>query len=154
MGNPNILPSNEAVLLAAINPLSATGQTLTSGWVSLANNAALQAIIQTGALSTTATVDAKLQQAQDDSGTGIKDISGKAITQLVDSTGDNKQAIINCRGDELDVDNLFTHVRLSVTAGDTGSPTEATALVSGLVFGHHGRYQPTTDATSVAQVVS
>jgi hypothetical protein len=36
------------------------------------------AVIKTGVLGASATVDAKLQQATDSSGTGVKDITGKA----------------------------------------------------------------------------
>jgi hypothetical protein len=39
-----------------------------------------------GVLGASATVDAKLQQATDNSGTGVKDVTGKAITQLVKAT--------------------------------------------------------------------
>jgi hypothetical protein len=51
----------------------------------------LMAIIL-GVLGAAATVDAKLQQATDTSGTGAKDISGKAITQLVKASNDNNEA--------------------------------------------------------------
>lgn len=153
MSNPNILPSNRAILAAAINPQSGAGASYSSGWVSMATYETIQAIVMAGAVAATALVDAKLEQASDSSGTGAKDITGKAITQLTGSD-DNKQAIINLRSEEMDVANSFTHVRLTITVDDTASPQVATALIAGLILGHNARYQPATDATTVDEVVS
>jgi hypothetical protein len=62
------------------------------------------AIVGVGVLGSSATVDAKLQQATDSSGTGVKDISGKAITQFTKvGTDDAKQTLINLKQDDLDV---------------------------------------------------
>lgn len=147
MNGINILASRVSPIVGIISPQS-TNTSVTSGWVSMADLAGLQAIIATGVLGASATVDAKLQQATDGSGTGAKDITGKAITQLVKATDDNKQAVINCRVDEMDINNNFTHVRLSITVGTAAS------LVSGLILGHVPRYDPLdVQAASVKQVV-
>ena len=64
------------------------------------------------------TFDVKVVQATDSSGTGSKNITGAAITQL-SATDDNKQAEI-----EVDVDALdegFTHVAVTVTASGTST---------------------------------
>ena len=149
MSNPNILPSDEAVLVGVIDPDLNTAATYTTGWISMGTFEAIQAIIMAGTLGTNATLDAKLQQATDSSGTGAKDISGKAITQLTEAGSDSdKQAIINCRSDELDVANGFDHVRLSMTVAVASSDSAA------LVLGHYARYQPATDAATVDEVVS
>ena len=148
--NPNIKPSNEAVLVGVIDPDLNTAGTLTTGWINMGLFETVQAIIMAGALGTNATLDAKLEQATDSSGTGAKDISGKAITQLTQAGTDDsdKQAIINCRSDELDVNNDFAYVRLSMTVAVASSDSAA------LVLGHHARYQPATDAATVAEVVA
>lgn len=150
MANPNIKPSEVAVLARVIDPDAYAAATYETGWISMVDFDAVQAVIMAGELGTNATVDAKLEQAQDGSGTGAKDISGKAITQLTQAGTDdsNKQAIINCFADELDVDNGFTHVQLSVTIG------VATSDMAALVFGHNARYQPEDDASTVAEVVT
>ncbi len=146
--NPNIKPSNRGVLAAVIDPDALTAATHTSGWVSMVDFGAIMAVIMAGTLGASATVDAKLEQATDSSGTGTKDISGKAITQLTQAgTDSDKQAIINCRSDELDVNNSFTHVRLSITVGT------ATSDGGGLILGFDGRYQPVADASTVDEVV-
>lgn len=147
--NPNIKPSDEAVLVGVIDPDLNTAATYTTGWINMGLFEAIQAIILAGALGTSATLDAKLQQATDASGTGVKDITGKAITQLTEAgTDSDKQAIINCHSDELDVNNGFSHVRLSMTVATASSDSGA------VVLGHHARYQPATDIASVAEVIS
>lgn len=147
MGNPNVRPSDDAVLAAVINPSSQAVGSVDSAWVSMADFEAIQAPVLVGAFGAAATVDALLQQATDAAGTGAKAITGKAITQLLAAGGNNRQAIINCRSEELDVENAFTHVRLRITVG------AAATLTAGAVLGHYARYQPEDDATSVAEVV-
>lgn len=153
--NPNIKPSNRGVLAAVIDPDAYAPATITTGWVSLATYGYILAALAWGDLGTGATINAKLQQASDSGGTGAKDISGKAITE-VDQTDSpipaNQQAVINCRSDELDVANSFTHVRLSVTITSTSSPL-APSDVCAMIFGFDANYQPATDATTVAEVV-
>jgi hypothetical protein len=92
------------------------------------------ALISTGILGASATVDAKLQQATDGAGTGVKDIPGAAITQIVKASGDNKFSFINLDPQKLDVANGFCFVRLSVTVGTAAS------LVAGYLFGGNPRY--------------
>jgi len=118
---PNAKISELVAVLDTIDPASVAAGTVTTGWVSVSQCERLAAIINTGTLGTSATVDAKLQQASDSSGTGAKDITGKAITQIVKATGDNKQAVINLRAEELDINNAFSYVRLSITVGTAAS---------------------------------
>jgi len=96
-----------------------------------------------------ATVDAKIQQAQDSTGTGIKDIAGKAITQIPKASGDNKQALINVKPEELDTAKVFGFVRLSVTVGVAASQTAAQVL------GINGRELPASgvNQSAVVQII-
>ncbi len=145
--NPNVKPSEQVSVLAVLNPVSQGAATVTSGWISMADLDSVMALIQTGVLGAAATVDAKLQQATDGAGAGAKDITGKAITQLVKATNDNDQVAINCRSEELDVNGGFTHVQLSVTVG------VAASLLSAVVLGFNARYQPKAHIASVVEVV-
>ncbi|HZP94293.1 MAG TPA: hypothetical protein VFB20_15640 [Burkholderiales bacterium] len=148
MSNPNTKPSNRAIVQAVLDPVSQGAATVTTGWVPMSTYDSILAMLMVGALGASATVDAKLQQAQDSSGTGAKDITGKSITQLTKAgSDDNKQVLVNCRADELDVNNAFTHVRLSVTVGTAAS------LIAACVFGLDARYQPGTHKTTVDEVV-
>ena len=122
---------------------------MTTGWISVANHHGFLSLIQTGVLGTSATVDAKLQQALDSSGTSAKDITGKAISQIVKATGDNKQALINVKPEELDTVNGFGFVRLSLTVGVAASQTSAQVL------GLNPRFAPAdaSNQAAVAQVI-
>lgn len=145
--NPNLKPSDQVALLAAMSPVSQAATTVVSSYVPMSDCDAILAILETGVLGTSATVDVKLVQAKDASGTSVKDITGKAITQLVKASNDNDQVMLNCRSDELDVNNGFTHVALSVTVG------AAASLISAQILGLYGRYQPVDHAASVVEVV-
>lgn len=137
--------SESLALLATINPISQGVGTAVSGWVDMSTMHRLLALIDTGVLGAAATVDAKLQQATSNAGAGAKDITAKAITQIVKASGDNKQAMVNLRADELDVAGGFRYVQLSITVGTAAS------LVSGALFGVPA-YAP-ADALNQAAVV-
>lgn len=148
MSNPNTRPSDKATVQAVLNPVSQAAATVTTGWVPMSTFENVLAILLVGALGASATVDAKLQQASDSSGTGAKDITGKAITQLTQAgTDTNKEVLINVRSEELDVANSFTHVRLSVTVAT------AACLISAVVLGFDARYQTQTQKATVDEVV-
>jgi hypothetical protein len=143
---PNAKGSELLSILATIDPAAQAVGTVTTGWISVANHHGFLSLVQTGVLGTSATVDAKLQQALDSSGTSAKDITGKAITQIVKATGDNKQALINVKPEELDTVNGFGFFRLSVTVGVAASQTSAQ------VIGLNPRFAP-ADASNQAAVV-
>ena len=104
------------------------------------------AVVQTGILGTSATVDFKLTDS-DATGGSYTDISGKAITQLVKASNDDDQAIINLRFDELNTDARF--VKAAVTVGTATS--DCSAIVMGLP-----RYYPASDndIASVVEIVN
>lgn len=141
----NVKASEQIGVLAAINPSSQAAGAANSGWVSMANFQKLLAIVQTGTLGAAATVDAKIQQAQDNAGTGAKDIAGAAIAEI--SGANNQQAEINLDASQLDVEGGFGFVQLSVTVGAAASETAA------LLLGFNPRFAPPANAASVAQVV-
>lgn len=146
---PNAKGSELFSVLATIDPASQAVGTVTTGWISAGNHHSLLALVQSGVLGTGATLDAKLQQATDASGTGAKDVTGKAITQIVKASGDNKQALINLRPDDLDVTNGYVYVRLSLTVAVAASLTAAQLL------GFNPRFAPgdASNQAAVAQVV-
>lgn len=143
-------PSDRAAVVGVIDPDAYTANTYTTGWIAMADFERIMAIVMAGDLGTSATVDAKIEQATDGSGTGAKDVSGKAITQLTQAgTDSNKQAIINMRAEELDVANGFTHVRLSMTVAT------ATSDAGAIVLGFDAREMPASDndLSSVDEIV-
>lgn len=144
--NPNARLSEQLSLLATIDPSSAGVGSVSTGWISAANHERFMALVSTGALGSGGTVDAKLQQATDSSGSGVKDVTGKAITQI---TANNKQALIDLRADELDANGGFSYFRLSVTVG------VAASLASAAVVGGVARSEPASalNQTATGQIV-
>ena len=142
----NSKASEMLAILATIDPASQSAGTATTGWVSVANHHGLLAVVQTGVLGTSATVDAKLQQATDSTGAGAKDVAGRAITQIVKATGDNKQALINLKPEELDTLNGFGFVRVALTVGVAASITGAQLL------GVNPRFAPADSGNHAAVV--
>ncbi|NCW79167.1 MAG: hypothetical protein EBV64_14690 [Oxalobacteraceae bacterium] len=147
---PNAKGSEQLSLLTSIDPSNQAAGSSTSSWVALANHHNLLAVIQTGAMANGSTVDAKLQQATDATGTGAKDITGKAITQLAQAAnGASRQALINLRPDEVDANNGFTHVRLVLTVATAAAHTAAQLL------GLDPRFAPAdaVNQAAVAQII-
>lgn len=139
MITPNAKLSELLSVLATIDPVSQGVGTVTTGWVSAGSAAVLMALVQTGVMGASGTIDAKLQQATDNAGTGVKDVTGKAIVQVVKASGDNKQVAINCKPEDLDVANGFGFVRLSITVGTAAS------LIGAVLLGAFTRF---TDAAA------
>lgn len=135
-------------LVAVISPQSASAGTYTSGWVSLATLGGVHATLNIGAITGSGTVDAKFQQASDSGGTGAKDVTGTAMTQIVGSANSNKQITTQVRQGQMDAANNFTHVRLSVTTA------VAASLISAVLQGFDAKYEPQSQTTSVAESVA
>jgi hypothetical protein len=142
-------PSQRAGVVGVINPQSVAAGSSTSGWMDATQFHNFMAILKTGVLGASATVDAKLQQATDNSGTGVKDITGKAITQLVKASNDNNQVTIDLKQEDMDFANAFKWFRLSVTVGT------AACLLDATVLGVDPRYDNATayDLATVVQNV-
>lgn len=147
---PNARISEQTGYLDGKSVASQAAGTVTTSWVSAAAFQRFLAFIETGTLGASATVDAKLQQATDSSGTGAKDITGKAITQIVKATGDDKRVFIDLNADELDINGGFSYIRLSITVGT------ATSAVGGHLFGGVAKNMPASASNnaSVVQIVN
>lgn len=137
-------------ILATINPASQGVGTANSGWIPVALFHQIAALLAIGVFGASATVDAKFQQATNGSGAGAKDITGKSLTQLLAGGGNNRQAVIEVRPEDLDTNNGYTHVQFSVTVG------AASTLISAFIVGALPRFQTAADrnAASVAQIVA
>lgn len=145
-------PSDRAAIVGVVDPDALTATTHSTGWIDASKFERFMAIAMYGDLGEGAEFDAKLEQATDSSGSGAKDITGKAITQVsadVTPQPADDQAIILLRADELDTENDFTHFRLTITVA------AATSDGAGLVLGFDPRYAPASDndAASVVEIV-
>lgn len=141
MSNPNLFPSEKAIVGGVIDPVVQSAGTVTTAWIDMGLFEQVLAVLQTGTMVANSVVNAKLRQATDASGTGVKDIAGKAITPLTAAdSDDDKQAKINCRSDELDVNNGFAFVQLSIAV------TVADSAIAAVLYAFEARYQPGTDS--------
>ncbi len=139
-------------ILGAIDPDANLAGTATTGWIDMGQWQDIMAIIMAGDLGSSATLDAKFEQATSSAGAGAKDISpARAITQLTQAVTDksNTQSLLHLKHDELDVDNNFRYVRLSFTTA------VATSDGGAVVIGMNLRHGPvsTFDATTVNEMV-
>lgn len=146
------LPSERIAVLDVIDPDVNAAGTLTTAWIDMADFDSVMAVVMVGTLGTSATIDAKFQQASDASGTGAKDVAGSAITQITQAGSDQSdtQAVIELNAEDLDLANSFTHVRLSMTTAAATSDSGA------ILLGVDPRYGPASDhdATSVGEIVT
>lgn len=143
--------SEEVAVLARISPVSQGVGTVTTGYGNFGLFKQGGGVLKVGVLGASATVDAKLQQAQDSGGTGVKDITGTSIVQLTKAgSDDNKEVVINLNAAELDVANGFEFVRGSVTVG------VAASLIDFTLFGKEFRFGPASDndAATVDEIVN
>jgi hypothetical protein len=144
-------PTDLVAVVDVIDPDATAAGAVNGSWVSAADFSSFMAIVMAGTLGASATLDFKIEQATDASGTGAKDITGKAVTQITQG-GTNQsdtQAIVEFCGEDLDVDNDFTHVRMVMTVG------AATSDAGAVLMGLDARYGPASDrdAASVGEII-
>ena len=129
--------SEEVVPLANHYPGVRQVATHVSDWVLMSKYHRAFFYLAVGAMGGSSTLNAKLQQASSASGTGVKDITGKAIEALTGAGSDANSLVgIELRTEELDVNGGFEYVRFSVTIGVADCTYAAT------LFGLHSRYEP------------
>lgn len=138
-------------VVATVDPDAyATGEQ-NSDYVDMRDFKQVMFIVTAGTLGTNATLDAQVEQAQDANGTGLKDITGKVITQLTEAgTDSDKQAIIVVRQEDLDRANNFTHARLEMTLGAATSDYGMVAVAGPPTYGPASEY----DLSTVDEIVS
>lgn len=146
----NLNPSARTAIAGVIPPQQAAPGTVTTGFVDMRNFFAVLAMLNAGAIGAGGTIDAKIEQATDANGAGVKPVTGLAITQLAKAGGDNRQAAINLRQEDMDKNNGFRFARLSVTVGG------AATFLSAMLVAFDARYGTGTanQSTTVAETVS
>lgn len=122
---PTLKGSQRVSPQGVVGPANQAAGAANSGWIDASQFLNFMALVKSGTLGSSGTVDAKFQQAQDGSGTGAKDVTGKSITQI---TANNKQAIIDLKQEDLDINNGFTFIELIVTVGTATSEVDAVVL--------------------------
>lgn len=141
-----ILFSEMVQILDALHAVSQGAATVDGAWVKADGHSRIVAMLDVGLIAATGTLDLKLRQANTAGGGGAKDITGKAITQMID-TADNKFRWIELRTDELDLANGFFWVSTRLVAATAAS------LVSLVVLGVDPKYAPVTTHTDLIVTV-
>lgn len=140
MSRVNLLPTEVAAVVGAIDPDAYGTGAQASNIVALKNFRRFMAVVQAGDIASTGTIDAKLVGYTSAGGAGAADIAGATITQLTQAGGDsNKQAIINLNTDSL-AGTAFTHFGLTVTMGTAGADMGA------VIMGFDAPYGPASDS--------
>ncbi len=143
--------SEDIAIVGVIDPDANAAGNLTSDWADAGLFGEITAIVTVGTLGTSGTIDCVLQQATDSSGTGAKDITGKAITQITQAGTDQSdtQAVVSVRAEELDTANGFSYVAAKLT---TGTATSDSGVV---LLGRLPRHAPASDndLASVGEIV-
>ena len=131
-----------AQIVGVIEPVAGAA-TYATVYIDAGSAYAFSALVAVGTAGTS--VNAKIQQATDSSGTSVKDLSGSAITEI---DGDGESAVIQFKPEDLDTANGFDHFRLSITT------VGATAVAGGTVTAVSPRYAPLADAAKIDEVVT
>ncbi len=139
--SPALKPSQRAAVVGSIDPQSAAA-VKTTGWIDASQYANFLAVIGVGAITAGGLVDANILQATSNAGAGAKAVPGKAIVQIA---AGSVQALINFKQDDLDVNNGFSFVQVSVT------PSVAASLIDAKVFGFDPRYGPADGYAAATQ---
>jgi len=137
-------PGSEKVVFqtgSMIEPIASAATTSTS-YLDCGDARNWLCVVSAGTVGTS--VDVKIQQATDSSGTAVKDITGLAITQLVAAGS----ALINVVQSDLDTDNGFTHIRATMTT------VGATTIGAVQLLSLDQRYQAEAQGTQIDETIS
>jgi len=146
----NLDPSARVAIAGVIPAQQAAVGVVTSNFVDMRNFYALFASLNVGVIGAAGTIDAKIEQATDANGANVKAVTGLAIVQIAKAGGDNRQAGINVRQEDLDKNGGFRFVRVSVTVG--GAATFLSASLTGFDarYGAGSANQLGTTATAIS----
>jgi hypothetical protein len=145
----SLKPSQRVGVVAAIDPQSSEAPVSTP-WIDASLYENYMAVIQAGAMGVNGTIAGQFNQAQDAAGAGVKPLVGASITGLTEAvTNDSStQSIINVNAAEMDTNNGYRFLQLTVTSAVAASLVAATVLG----FDPHNGFASDTDAASVLQI--
>ncbi len=135
----------ENYVIDAVSPQLVDNAALGSGWILMDATEPVLFLLRVGATDTT--VDAKIQQATASDGTGAKDLTGAAITQI-SATGDNRHVSIEVEPARMDIKNGFVYAQMLATAGDGSLGANLT-----MVTMKRARHNPPSQPAAFAQQI-
>ncbi len=131
----NMVGSEKFAVVATIDPDVLTAATHTSDGVDMSLFESATAIAMVGTLGSSATVIAKVTSGSDNSTFGNTVKTATTLTQA--GSDDDKQVVINVRGEDLTAGDRY--IRLEMVVGTASSDG------GGIVLGHNARYAPASD---------
>jgi hypothetical protein len=120
--------------LLETSDIGGTNAQNSGGWLSMENFSRACAYVELGTWNASDDLDeCRIQQATDSSGTSAKDLTSDAsggnydTDNPIDSDGDF--VIIEVRGEDMDVDSEFSHIRLYVAEGGNSGTDNVTGVL-------------------------
>lgn len=125
---------SEDIALTMLETTDIGGTSASTAWVSMENYERVYAYVEIGTWDATDDLDrCQIEQAQDSGGTGAKDLTtyGSGSNYDTDSPvdADGDFVVVEARAEDLDTDNGFTHVRLTVAEDGNTGPDNVTAVL-------------------------
>ena len=149
MSNAGIPASEKIALLGVIDPDANTAADYSTVYVDMGKWSRLLGIVMAGTLGSSATLNAKFEQAKTNNGSP-KDVTSKVITELTQAgTDSDKQVKMDLCQEDLDVANGYVWARLTMTVGTATSDSGAVLLGIDPVYGPASD----SDLTSVDETV-
>lgn len=136
-------------VVACIDPDAYGTGAQTSDWIDMSKFERVAFIVQAGTLGSSATLDFKVQQATDGSGSGAEDMTGKVITQLTQAgTDSDKQVVVSVEASELS--DGYRYIAGLMTVGVASSDAGVVAVATNPNYGPVSDY----DLASVNELVA
>lgn len=146
----NVLASEVGAVLSTIDPQTVNSTPVVGDYIDMSKYEQVLFIFMLGNMASE-TIDCRVQEATDSSGTGAQAM--KSATQLSAhaSNNDNKQIVIQVRNEDLDSDDSYRYVAPRMVTGDTsGGPAACVAIG----FGARSEPAVDNDLSSVVEVVT
>ncbi len=128
----NAKASEQVAVVGVIDPDANTATSYNTGYIDMSKWEEVMFVVMAGDLGSSATLDFKVTEYTDASGSNGHDITGKAITQLTQvGTDDNKQVVVNLRREELTLNSslgYYRYVRGIMAVGTATSDSGVIAL--------------------------
>ncbi len=142
--NTNLRFSDALQFMGSIDPQTLNNSADTTIWMDMRNVSKIGVVISAGAIAAGGAIDLLVRQATDNAGAGSKVVLAALDVTIFDDTEDNSQVMVDIDQVDLDQNNDFAFVQVTLT--ETGS---FAALVQAAAYGIGASFAPGTDLATV-----
>ncbi len=142
--NTNLRFSDALQFMGAIDPQTLNNTADSTIWMDMRNISKMGVVIAAGAIAGGGSVDLLVRQATDAAGAGSKVVLAALDVTIFTDADDNKQVMVDIDQVDLDQNNDFAFVQVTLT--ETGS---FAALVQAAAYGIGASYAPGPDLATV-----